>query len=1529
MSRTVDERIVQMTFDNKEFETRAKQTASTLGKLSDCIKSSNFSAGLVNINKESNKFDLSSITKAAYGVSDSFSAMEQIAIGAFRKIGDAAATYVLGGLNKIKSGITSLTTDQMSVGFNKYTDLTGSVQTLVNSTGKSVEEINGYLEKLMWYSDETSFGFTDMTKALSTMVSSGGDMDKLIPMIMGMGNATAYAGKGAAEFQRVIYNLNQSYGSGALTLMDWKSVENAGASSKALKEVIIQTAEEIGTIKKGQIEVGKFNESLKDKWVTSEVMEKAFTKFAEVTEAAYELVDAGKFELASDAIEYLSGQYDILSERAFKSAQEAKSFEEAIEATKDAVSTGWLTTWQTIFGDYNESKALWTDVTETLWELFASGASARNEILANWKDFWKASLNDHDNEMIAKRAAAGLKGYSLPSINSAADYEAWQKTLAENEEYLEANSGYLTQTQALIAAISDAILAIKEDIIAVWNSVFPFPGFVNELGEYVTDFESVGRKIFDIIERIREAFINFVEEGRNSDFAVAIRNGLRAVLQIFKTLIEYAKVFKTSFIDPLVEKFKPIISDIVRIFNKLFGLVNRGAVDARNNIGGFQTFLENILKILDPLISVFGKIIGFIADLIDKTKQVTAVNTAFTLLSDTIGFIANVISGSVNLFSGLFFKLSGVLDKIKETLGGFLEAHGAQAADLAKGGMIAYILAGLSIIVTKLKGLDLKTVVDTVGKFLKGEMIPKTGLIDGIKGVFGALSDGFVQLKESIQIKNIDQISNAILKLAAALLIISLINSDRLTSSLAAMGAALGEVIGAIYAMSKIGGGKGQMAVLSAALISIGVALIEVSAALMIISKIDSKKLIPSLFVMGAMLAAIGAFIVIVNKNTKSELWEKGNSVSRVAKAVKAIGLGLIEIAAALWIVSKIGTVGQMMSAVATVSIALAAIGAFIVLVSKFTQESSGLKIAAIGVSVNMIAFALIQLSAAMWILSKIKASEMDTALKGLFFTLMSIAAFAAVLSMAGGGGTFIAVSAGMVIMSVAIIALTGALALLSKLGWDRILNGLGMLAAVLATIGLGSAFLGLLAPLIIKFSIALTIFGAALYMVSKGMAEFIAVAALFQVTGTTISATLGQLILEFAAVVVELIPNLILGIAKGLLNVFGQLLDVVGQGLMMILEKIKEYAPAVISTAVEVAMMILVAIRNSIAEFVNVGVEIVIGLIQGLGEALPDLLDAGFKLLVDLINGMADAIKSNAGEVGSAIGNLCSSLVSAVVNGFGSAVVSFGSGIVDAGKSLFSTIKNAFTGGSQQSESKDAGEAIVDNVGTGMEGASQELNETSSKVASDAVEQMDKSEEAQDTGDNIVDGFIQAAKDPKNIQRVYDAYENLGNISDLAMKDGAGVRSPSWKAEETAGYIIKGLTLGMKAGISDVYASGDETGNAVMDALASAIESADSLLEEDMNPVITPILDMSNIENGASSISSILGDQSYNSALSINRSSRFGAQNQNGASSGGVNVNIDFTINQAGKDLSEADFIKYGNEIAKIVNDKLGKMVA
>lgn len=625
MSKTIDEKVVSMQFDNRQFEKNVHTSMSTLDKLKKSLNLSDSAKGLENISASAKKVDMGPLTSGVETVRAKFSAMEVVAVTALANITNSA-------VNAGKRLVSSLTIDQVATGWSKYEQKTASVQTIMNATGKSIDEVNAYLEKLMWYSDETSYGFTDMTQSLGQLTSAGGDIEKLIPMIEGIANATAFAGKGASEFTRAIYNLNQSYSAGYLQYMDWKSLDLAGVSSKQLKQVFIDTAKSLGkldaegrTASGTLVELGNFGQTLQDKWADTSVMEAAFGKFAELTDAAYKAVQSGEYDTASDAIAALADQYDEIAVKAFSSAQEAKSFTEAIEATKDAVSSGWMKTSEIIFGNYEEAKKTWTELANTLWDIFASGAESRNELL-------EGALNSKWEQLTKKIEEAGV---------STEDFQDKLKETAR--EHGIAIDDLIEEYGSLASVISNGKLS-KSVIIETLKK------FVGIQKEVSTSTENVTDKL--------ETFQKVVNEVIRGDFG----NGESRVKALTEAGYDYATV--QELVNKVWERNGKTWSDTTITMEDLTAIIGDMSDSELKNIG----YTEDQIKALRDLAEQAEKTGTPINELIESLEKPSGRELLIDTFRNALKGLTKVINTFKKAWSEIFKfdsnKLYNIIDAI-------------------------------------------------------------------------------------------------------------------------------------------------------------------------------------------------------------------------------------------------------------------------------------------------------------------------------------------------------------------------------------------------------------------------------------------------------------------------------------------------------------------------------------------------------------------------------------------------------------------------------------------------------------------------------------------------------------------------------------------------------------------------------------------------------------------------------------------------------------------------------------------------
>lgn len=762
MSTTIDSKVVEMKFDNSKFESNVKQTMSTLDKLKASLAKISGKHATLDVDTSSTNKGILSIGNAVDSVSSKFTALEAVAFGALAKIGQQA---LVAGENLIKS----LSTDNIMAGWSKYDEKTSSVQTLVNSTGKSVEEINKYLDQLMWYSDETSYSFTEMTSALAQMTSTGGDIDKLIPTITGIANATAYAGKTGEAFNHTIRNITQSYNAGYLQLMDWKSLNLAGTSSKQLTEQLIKAAEELGTVQKGFLTIENFAEHLKDKNITSDVMDLAFSRFSAMSQEAYKLVQSGEFDTASEAIEAIADDFDNLASRAFKSAQEAKTFAEALDATKDAVSSGWMQTFEIIFGNYEEAKVLWTDIANRMWDFFAGGAEGRNQQLAkvmgnNW-DAITEKINECgiETEEFEKQleltVAAG--GLNVDSI----------KTKYGNlATWLEKSDGmYNHYVKDTIAKMAYSTTELSDDLKVTTKNVEDFhkvidkmaSGKIKNAATAIKELEKANFKGAEAQEMVNK----FYESGGKK--VLDLQVDARKLEQTMLDLNE-AQISALGYSDEEVKKLQALSVESRMADSELGKLI-----DTINTPSGRQMLLNSLFNVLDSFESIVAVvkdafaqifppasaatikgIIGLIETLTAKMKDfftaeenVDKLTRTFKGLFAILDIIKTIALIPINVAIGVFNALMGdtelhILD-VTASIGDWLVALRDWIKEHDKTReIIAWLVPKIQNVVSVIKDLTKE------GGALNIVFKAMSGFLENIKNAFGEWLQGLIEAED-------------------------------------------------------------------------------------------------------------------------------------------------------------------------------------------------------------------------------------------------------------------------------------------------------------------------------------------------------------------------------------------------------------------------------------------------------------------------------------------------------------------------------------------------------------------------------------------------------------------------------------------------------------------------------------------------------------------------------------------------------------------------------------------------------------
>ncbi len=899
MSQEVDERVVEMRFDNAQFEKNVHQTMQSLEKLNDSLQLDGAEKGFEKISDASAKVDFDEIQGALDNLSGKFSAVEVMGVAALSHITRQAVDT---GERLVKS----LSLDQVTSGWSKYAQKTASVQTIMNATGKSIAKVNGYLSKLMWFSDETSYNFTDMTQSLGQLTASGGDIEKVIPMIMGMANATAYAGKGASEFSRVIYNLNQSYSQGYLSLMDWKSVELAGVATAELKKQIIETGVALGKIKEGDVTVGTFSSTLSKKWADKEVMETAFGKFAEFSEAVKKMVDANPGMLASQAIDALADKYDEVTVKAFKAAQEAKSFSEAVDATKDAVSSGWMETFDILFGNYEEAKGFWSDLAEEFWNMFAGGAAGRNNWLKNAFDSGLDQLlgtegfgdaGDNYTSLLQK----ALVNQGLLSEEGIEEAGSFQKALEESGvtaqqlyEVLGEAAEHYHQRAAMSDKELDKLGFDRDKVDALANA---YDSMAEQIQNGSVNLDDLAGKMNQLSGR--EHFFNGilnVLEGINSVLS-PIRDGFGDVFMTDGSpLYNFLKGFdeltgKMALSEETAEKVQKVFIGVFRVLS--IGL--KGVKTVGKTVFMILGKLLDLLSPMGDLLLNIGSCIGNLLTWVDESLgQAESLSDVLGILvgavTALVSPIADVVKGVKTLVRG------GNMEEAKKQFGAFGTVVDAVGSVLDK---------------FKIGSVSAGNVIGTAFQLLGGILL---GAFEGMGALIGRAFNGFKGAGDTVsefadsKVPLLENIRDVVLSLPEKAEKALADFGGTLTGIMRNISGACRNALSAVKDFFNLQDGVDLYRLL--ALIDVGVLAAAIYGATVLLKKASDnfKKTLAN---------PIGDFFKSLTGAVNT--WTKANTTNNLATAAKAIATAVALISGSMYLLAKINDPTRAVQALASV----------------------------------------------------------------------------------------------------------------------------------------------------------------------------------------------------------------------------------------------------------------------------------------------------------------------------------------------------------------------------------------------------------------------------------------------------------------------------------------------------------------------------------------------------------------------------------------------------------------------------------
>jgi len=606
MNKELEQKIVEMKFDNSDFEQKVAQSLVTLKQLKESTKMEDAGKGLENLSKSAKNLDLSHIADGIEQLNARFSNLGIVGMTIMQRLTNAAIDMG----QKIGAAITEAPTD----GWKEYELNLDSVKTILNSAKTAdglpvtLDQVNQKLAELNEYSDKTIYSFSDMTNNIGKFTNAGVDLDSAVTAIQGVANVAALAGANASDASRAMYNFGQALGSGSVKLIDWKSIENANMATVDFKEQLIQTALELKTVRKegdkyvsttknmqGKVSdvftaTQGFNDSLSAQWMTSEVLTKTLAKYTdETTELGQAAIDA---------------------------ATQVTTFSKMIDTLKESMGSGWMTTWQYIFGDFEESKKLWTDVYRELDGIIQKVAGARNEFLKGWKE---AGGRDQ------------LLG-ALGNIWTTVKYYATLISNAFSTAFPKIDATPIVAISKGFNALTEKVRPAQEKIDALTKTVEGTAEAVTEVAERAEKFNEIVQQIIngdwgngqERIDRLHEAgyafenLQNAVNEvlGCEKRYETVMSDNEAVGLSANEVLSENAELLgeqKTNLeaITEQVKKQNPIVGNLAMILlgvSSTVKVIKKAASGLWGTIAKGASLIEVLRKGLSFILDIFGTI---------------------------------------------------------------------------------------------------------------------------------------------------------------------------------------------------------------------------------------------------------------------------------------------------------------------------------------------------------------------------------------------------------------------------------------------------------------------------------------------------------------------------------------------------------------------------------------------------------------------------------------------------------------------------------------------------------------------------------------------------------------------------------------------------------------------------------------------------------------------------------------------------------------------------------------------------------
>ena len=1275
MSRTIDERVLSMQFDNRQFESNVQTSLGTLEKLKQSLNLTGAAKGLENIDRATKKVDMTTLGNAAYTVGLKFSAMYTMADQALRNITNRVQHCA-------ENMIKAFTIEPVKTGLQEYETQIGAIQTILANTqskGTTLGDVNNALDELNTYADKTIYNFTQMTRNIGTFTAAGVDLDKSVTSIKGIANLAAVSGSTSQQASTAMYQLSQALAAGRVSLMDWNSVVNAGMGGQVFQDALKRTATQMGTNVDALIDkYGSFRESLtQGQWLTSEVLTETLTQLS----GAYSKADL----IAQGYSESQAQEIVDLAETAVNAATKVKTFSQLIDTLKESAQSGWTQTWELLIGDFEEAKSLWTGISDTVGGFINATSEARNNLLegalnSNWEKM-VGKINDAgvETDVFEKKVKEALKenGYNVDElIKKYGSLEGvFQSGKVSSDILKKAVDGISDSVSKVdlssitknlkkgmkgdeIKTAQEALKALGHDLgKAGVDGIFgkdteaAVKAFQELQGLEVTGI--IDEKTLAALEKATSSAVKLDESIDGLIDGVTELGGRQKIIQSFKNIFEALKsvikpikdAFRTVFppatseqLVGLIDRFQSFTEKlklnrdqsikVFKAFKGLFSAIDIGWTFIKKLASGIVKLVGSFSSLGNGLLGIVGSIGDWISGLRDSIKETdifgTAIDGIVSVLGSVIGAIGKFVSFVASKFKmpgfeGFFGLMKGIWNIVGNVMTK-LAGVGTMLFDILLNAFrTGDISAALDIINSGLFG----GVLIGIKKFFSSLTDSTDGIgdiVENIAGIFDTLGSALKTWQQNLKADILLKIAGAIGILAFSILILSSIDPGALTGAVVALTTLFADLLGAMEVFNLMGGvtGGGTTKAIGM-MIGMSVSILILASALKKISSLSWEDL-------GKGLLGITVTIQILLRAVKA-MSADNRTLIKGAGMMMAMSLALTILAGALHIIASLSW-EELAKGVLGFGVLIFALVQAIKTLS--TQGKTAVK----GAGTMMImAVALTTLSGALHIVASLSWEELAKGVLGL--GVLVLALVKAVKALSVDGKTAIKGAGTMMVMAIALTTLAGVLHVISALSWEGLLKGVVTLTILMFALTMAIKAMAVDSGTSIKGAGSILIISAAM-VVLAGALKKIGSLSIGTIAKGLITIALAFAVIGGAGALLGPLVPAILGLA-GAFALIGLSVLAVGLGLTACAAGLGALATAVAggATAIVAGLTVIItgiiglipAVAAKIGEAIVVFCGVIADSAGAIGEAVKAVILTLVDVFVECVPAIADGL--------------------------------------------------------------------------------------------------------------------------------------------------------------------------------------------------------------------------------------------------------------------------------------------------------------